>query len=188
MTWHRKRSNASSSIGWKVLNKSLSTEENTRLSDINRLFDHLSRDRTKSRTFLHTFNAESHSWHDGLSLELFWIESNSPHIVCSISMCLAPSDGIEQKQYRRKLFVIWGSLHCLGLLLELASSKPEKNWSLSATWVRLSYFHCRKQGKVTEGQIMGREWVRYQVHTMFFEPICWSPTCVNWAIIKMDHK
>jgi hypothetical protein len=28
----------------------------------------------------------------------------------------------------------------------------------------------------------------HAVHDTFFEPICWSLTCVNWTIVEMNHK
>jgi hypothetical protein len=51
------------------------------------------------------------------------------------------------------------------------------------------FLHCAKQGEVT-GAKSGEsgEWVWHAAHSMFFESICWSPTCVNWAITNMNHK
>jgi hypothetical protein len=50
------------------------------------------------------------------------------------------------------------------------------------------FFHCRKQVQVIEGQIKWIWLVWHAAHAMFFEPICWNPTCMNWAIVKMNHK
>jgi hypothetical protein len=50
------------------------------------------------------------------------------------------------------------------------------------------FFHCRKLVEITGAQIRRIEWVWHPAHAMFFEPICWSPICINWAIVKMNDK
>jgi hypothetical protein len=60
--------------------------------------------------------------HTNNSWERCWLPS---FIVWSISTCASPSDEIEHNQYPRKWFIIWRSLHCLGLLLESAALKLE---------------------------------------------------------------
>jgi hypothetical protein len=50
------------------------------------------------------------------------------------------------------------------------------------------FFHCRKQIEATGGSIRSIAWLWYAAHVMFFEPISWSPTCVTWAIVEINHK
>jgi hypothetical protein len=50
------------------------------------------------------------------------------------------------------------------------------------------FFDCRKQVEVTRGQIRWTRWAWHAENTVFFKPICWSPTCVNRAIVDMNHK
>jgi hypothetical protein len=98
------------------------------------------------------------------------------------------------------------ALPCLCLLLELAAPKPEirysilvdpdRSTSLAGTQktglrqppesVRV-FFDCRKQVEVTGGQIRWIGWVWYAANVVFFKPICWSSTCMNWAIVEMNH-
>jgi hypothetical protein len=50
------------------------------------------------------------------------------------------------------------------------------------------FFDCRKQVQVTSGQIRWIYLVWHAVNAMFFEPICWTPTCVNRAIVDRNHQ
>jgi hypothetical protein len=50
------------------------------------------------------------------------------------------------------------------------------------------FFDGRKQVKVTSSQIRWIGLVWHAVNVMFFEPICWTPICVNRAIIDRNHQ
>jgi hypothetical protein len=50
------------------------------------------------------------------------------------------------------------------------------------------FFDCRKQVQVTSDQIRWIILVWHAVNAMFFEPICWTPTCVNRAIVDRNHR
>jgi hypothetical protein len=87
--------------------------------------------------------------------------------------------------YILKLFIIWRSLHCIGLLLKLAAPKPEICYSfLVDQYPSKSFadtqktgprqlpesvrvlFNCKKQVKVTEGQIRWIGWVWYAANAV----------------------
>jgi hypothetical protein len=50
------------------------------------------------------------------------------------------------------------------------------------------FFDRRKQVQVTSDQIRWIWLVWHAINAMFFEPICWTPTCVNRAIIDRSHQ
>jgi hypothetical protein len=50
------------------------------------------------------------------------------------------------------------------------------------------FFDCRKQVQVISVQIKWIGLVWHAVNAMFFEQICWTPTCVNRAIVDRNHQ
>jgi hypothetical protein len=50
------------------------------------------------------------------------------------------------------------------------------------------FFDGRKYVQVISDQIRWTELVWHAVNAMFFEPICWTPTCVNRAIVDRNHQ
>jgi hypothetical protein len=66
--------------------------------------------------------------------------------------------------------------------------RHSQNWSSSATWIFSSFFQYRKQVEFDGSQIRWTGWMWLDAHVIFFEPICWSPICVNWAIVETNYK
>jgi hypothetical protein len=50
------------------------------------------------------------------------------------------------------------------------------------------FFDCRKQVQVTSGQIRWIGLVWHVVNAIFFELICWTPTCMNRATLDRNHQ
>jgi hypothetical protein len=50
------------------------------------------------------------------------------------------------------------------------------------------FFHCRKQIEVARSQIWWIGLIWHTLHAVFFELRYRSPTCVNRAIVDMNHK